>query len=420
MLSSTATTTIDRDETEELGKALGLDFALTFLFLPRPFASASKPAEEDPPEKVLLDAKKTGSDLIKKEFDDEGKLSDGMSGMRLSYFGARYYDAEIGQWGSTDPAGQYWSGYSYCQSNPVMVVDPDGNFSWAAPVVSAIIGAGIGTAKAIIEGHAKDQNFGEIVGGVFLKSNAYGAIGFGSGAAGGEVGGLVGNAIGGGAGLASSVISGAASGAVGAATSYTGNYAADAAFGGQSFESEEFFSGLGKQTLIGAASGAAVGFLEGIWPGDEAVLYTKKHDLIGHSAIWGEYNGEPYSISVGPNGGWAKSDGLGSVHGDPNWPRYEGKAWSLRLTHLSGKRLAAISDQIENSYYSNTLLWSPLGRSCVNYTSTSLFTSGAPSALISFHPMLFHIRMAMREAFWTMLPALPGALSGQTSVDGLR
>ena len=75
MLSSTATTTIDRDETEELGKALGLDFALTFLFLPRPFASANKPAEEDPPEKVLLDAKKTGSDLIKKEFDEEGPIT---------------------------------------------------------------------------------------------------------------------------------------------------------------------------------------------------------------------------------------------------------------------------------------------------------------------------------------------------------
>ena len=127
MLSSATTTTIDRDETEELGKALGLDFALTFLFLPRPFASANKPAEQDPPEKVLLDAKKIDLNLIKKEFDEEGKISDGMSGMRLSYFGARYYDAEIGVWGSTDAGGQFWSPYAYA-GNPVSMVDPDGNF----------------------------------------------------------------------------------------------------------------------------------------------------------------------------------------------------------------------------------------------------------------------------------------------------
>jgi len=140
MLSSTATTTIDRDETEELGKALGLDFALTFLFLPRPFASANKPAEEDPPEKVLLDAKKIDLNLIKKEFDDEGKLSDGMSGMRLSYFGARYYDAEVGVWTSVDPMEQYWSRYSYVGGNPVNAVDPTG--ALAIPMYLPGIGGG--------------------------------------------------------------------------------------------------------------------------------------------------------------------------------------------------------------------------------------------------------------------------------------
>jgi len=143
MLSSTATTTIDRDETEELGKALGLDFALTFLFLPRPFASANKPAEQDPPEKVLLDAKKIDLNLVKKEFDEEGKISDGMSGMRLSYFGARYYDAEVGVWTSKDRAEDFWSGYSYSM-NPITDVDPDGNSIWSMlqplfPVTSTVI-----------------------------------------------------------------------------------------------------------------------------------------------------------------------------------------------------------------------------------------------------------------------------------------
>ena len=280
MLSSTATTTIDRDETEELGKALGLDFALTFLFLPRPFASANKPAEEDPPEKVLLDAKKIDLNLSKKEFDEElgysstippkpkvvtlnvvfsdvvltqpyragvpyissaklilkgtltpsntpvqferpmtvtflseniepdyqedwqshTKLTLGenlefssavqltevtvniytvaatpfatvtkpLSGTSfamavdevlmltscttspwdavytatkrvpqpmvvmggLNYFGARYYDPEVGIWTSTDPAGEFWNPYSYTGGNPVNLIDPFGLSTW--------------------------------------------------------------------------------------------------------------------------------------------------------------------------------------------------------------------------------------------------------------------------------------------------
>jgi RHS repeat-associated protein len=157
MLSSTATTTIDRDETEELGKALGLDFALTFLFLPRPFASANKPAEEDPPEKVLLDAKKTGSDLIKKEFDDEGKLSDGMSGMRLSYFGRRYYDPEIGYWIAVDPKGQFFNGYAYAGggTNPIIFVDPNGEW------IGFAIGATIGGIAGLAYGYNKTGDWGQ-------------------------------------------------------------------------------------------------------------------------------------------------------------------------------------------------------------------------------------------------------------------
>ncbi len=45
------------------------------------------------------------------------------------YFGARYYDSEIGRWHSVDPpADKYpgWSPYNYCVNNPMGVVDPDG------------------------------------------------------------------------------------------------------------------------------------------------------------------------------------------------------------------------------------------------------------------------------------------------------
>jgi RHS repeat-associated protein len=52
----------------------------------------------------------------------------GNKGSELFYFGARYYDAELGVWTSTDPIEQFWSGYSYTGNgyNPVNAVDPDG------------------------------------------------------------------------------------------------------------------------------------------------------------------------------------------------------------------------------------------------------------------------------------------------------
>jgi RHS repeat-associated protein len=47
------------------------------------------------------------------------------------YFGARYYDSDLSIWLSVDPmAGKYpsLSPYTYCANNPVMLIDPDGNY----------------------------------------------------------------------------------------------------------------------------------------------------------------------------------------------------------------------------------------------------------------------------------------------------
>ncbi|MBN1576041.1 MAG: fibronectin type III domain-containing protein, partial [Chitinispirillaceae bacterium] len=49
-----------------------------------------------------------------KEFDQEGEdAGNGVPGIKAYYFGRRYYDPEVGGWGSTDPKGQFWSPYSY-------------------------------------------------------------------------------------------------------------------------------------------------------------------------------------------------------------------------------------------------------------------------------------------------------------------
>ena len=47
----------------------------------------------------------------------------------MNYFGARYYDSDLGRWTSVDPlADKYpgWSPYNYTLNNPLKYIDPDG------------------------------------------------------------------------------------------------------------------------------------------------------------------------------------------------------------------------------------------------------------------------------------------------------
>ena len=76
-----------------------------------------------------------------KEFDEEGGTGVG-DGLNLFYFGARYYDPEIGIWTSTDPAGQFWNKYSY-SPNPINSIDPDGQAVYDKDFVGPIQGGDI-------------------------------------------------------------------------------------------------------------------------------------------------------------------------------------------------------------------------------------------------------------------------------------
>jgi RHS repeat-associated protein len=65
-----------------------------------------------------------------KEFDED----ESGSGIGMFYFGARYYDAEVGVWASTDKMHQFFSSYAYASNgregntNPILFVDYDGNW----------------------------------------------------------------------------------------------------------------------------------------------------------------------------------------------------------------------------------------------------------------------------------------------------
>lgn len=75
---------------------------------------------------IKASALKTREKFTGKERDNEG--IPGEPGIDLDYFGARYYDSDLGLWISPDPLRQFASLYSYTGNgnNPVNGIDDDG------------------------------------------------------------------------------------------------------------------------------------------------------------------------------------------------------------------------------------------------------------------------------------------------------
>jgi len=70
----------------------------------------------------------------------------------LYYYGARYYDAELGRFITVDPArGKYpgLSPYIYCANNPLKYVDPDGRAATSAISAGALFVLGAATIAYI-------------------------------------------------------------------------------------------------------------------------------------------------------------------------------------------------------------------------------------------------------------------------------
>ncbi len=238
----------------------------------------------------------TGSIKVKHKFT--GQELDTESG--LYYYGARYYEPEIGRFISADSIVQDYTDpqtlnrYSYCRNNPVILTDPSGNF-----FVEMLIGAVIG---ALMSGVQSDWNFqamvtGGVIGGISggIFSGVEGAVagslassvqaGAISSTTAGAISGAAGGAVGFGAGLAisqiveSTVIIGMVGGAAGGAT-------ASALSGGNVLQ------GMALGTAGGAVGGWVAG-LKGVDPFGKLVLGAFGAGIVG--GIGSELSGGTFS-----------------------------------------------------------------------------------------------------------------------------
>ena len=157
-------------------------------------------------------------------------------------FHARQYDAALGRFSSMDPAGQFASPYSGMGNNPVMYVDPDGEWAFIA------LGAMVNLVSNVMQGNVTN----------FWQGLGYAAIGAASGLAGAGAGKLVANAV---AGTVGGFVGGALTGAAGGLAGGFVSGAGNAWTGGASF-SEGLGAGL-KSGGYGALTGGVIGGLSG-------------------------------------------------------------------------------------------------------------------------------------------------------------
>ncbi len=170
------------------------------------------------------------------------------TGLEMYDFHARFYDPQLGRWFTPDPAEQFANPYLAMGNNPVVYVDPDGEFIWAPIIIGAMIGSFTGAVGAGMSG----ASAGNIM------------ASFGIGALAGAIGGAVGGSFSGGLGFGSGALQGGTSGFSAGFVNGAGNaYLNGANFG------EGLMEGL-KGGGIGAATGAMIG-------GVASGIYAAKH-----------------------------------------------------------------------------------------------------------------------------------------------
>jgi RHS repeat-associated protein len=191
-----------------------------------------------------------------------GKERDQHSTFAFDYFGARFYDPRIGQFSSVDAAGQFASGYVYGGNNPVMGVDPDGNFFFLAAPFLWSLATSVGVSAASYGLTASDpswEGLARAVGGAALSTTLTGGLA--------SLGGNVAHSFlyRTGASIASSMATNAAMGggiswqsAIGATA---GGLASEGIFGQFRPTGNNRLLNVGEEIAFGAAKGATGGVL---------------------------------------------------------------------------------------------------------------------------------------------------------------
>jgi RHS repeat-associated protein len=173
-------------------------------------------------------------------FGYQGEYAEQDPETKLAAFEARMYDAVTGRWLAVDPQHQYHSPYLAMGNNPVMMVDPDGEFV-------VLIAMGVGA----LVGYTSGRQAG-LRGSDLLSSTI----------AGGVIGGLsagVGSAVG--VAVAGAFSAGASTIAVGAVSGAAGGFAGGFVGG---FASAAF-SGSGNPLEAGLKAGAIGGITGGVF-----------------------------------------------------------------------------------------------------------------------------------------------------------
>ncbi|MFA5670626.1 MAG: RHS repeat-associated core domain-containing protein, partial [Balneolaceae bacterium] len=203
------------------------------------------------------------TELTKETFT--GKELDEETGMY--YFGARYYDAALGRWSVTDPAGQFHSPYAYA-NNPVSYVDPNGEFAFLVPIlVAAAIGAGTSAAvystTAGVTGNWNLKDFG--------KATAFGAVS-------GAISGGIGSAF------------------AGSALGQTASFGVLSNSASTTLSNVVFGNNITAGTLVGSVVGGVIGGQLPKFSGAEGGILANVSSEIAHSSIKGALTG---SVSGG-------------------------------------------------------------------------------------------------------------------------
>ncbi len=96
----------------------------------------------------------------KEDYNFTSKKMDQDTG--LVYFGARFYDPEIGRFITQDPAKDGANWYTYCRNNPVNMVDPDGCEPFSIAAAGLYFGSSALVSWYLVNAPAINQTLGRL------------------------------------------------------------------------------------------------------------------------------------------------------------------------------------------------------------------------------------------------------------------